>query len=96
MLRAMVWAWAWAQGLTIGDPETMIGMTAPLAEGTAAESAAAEMQSSVEAHQVPDMHLQTRPHMACSVLTSTRLVHVPSFWLKSKLHLCVFPRFNDM
>lgn len=43
MLRVMAWAWAWAQGLMTGDPETMIGMTAPLAGGTAAESAAAEI-----------------------------------------------------
>ena len=61
MLRAM--AWAWAQGLTTGDQETMIGMTAPLAGGTAAESAAAEI-SNIEARQVSDVHLQIRTNLA--------------------------------
>ena len=73
-----VTAWAWAQDLTTGDPETMIGMTAPLAEGTAAESAAAEIKSNIEAHQVPNTHGHTRFNFACSVLTPTLLMQVSS------------------
>lgn len=53
----MLKATAWARGLMTGDPETMIGMTARLVEGTAAESAAAEMQAGIETPQVLYMHL---------------------------------------
>ena len=53
MLKAM----AWALGLTTGDPETTIGTTARLVEGTAAESAAAEMQAGIGTPQVLYMHL---------------------------------------
>ena len=61
----------------------MIGMTVPLAGGTAAESAAAEISSNTEAHQVPDMHLQTRIDLACKVLTELLLVYVSNAWLRT-------------
>ena len=59
----MLKATAWARGLMIGDPETMIGTTARLVEGTAAESAAAEMQAGIGTPQVLYMHLCTKSRL---------------------------------
>lgn len=74
MLKAMVWA----LGLMTGDPETTIGTTARLVEGTAAESAAAEMQAGIGTPQVLYMHLQTKPDWMYWKLTLG--------WLHTEIH----------